>query len=1036
MLFSNNTNSKRTFFLLGCLLSYIIISSSVIIADNQRDVLVFAQSIGQQQEGEQEQEQERQPTNISNSGNETKTHIYGCGEYGDAFHCDPLLTELASYRMIGRSSKVFPIVNENPIFTNISNDTKNSTAISAASSPQLQGLNNALELLDKNREFVEISNIDAYNSDHFSVSFWIKKIADTSPRGHVVSHTNRDTIAGWYFDVTTESDEAPSSSGDSMDNQTLSFSISSNSSGEFKTKRLPISESSPTHITATFDGRMAKLYQNGRLFDSVQYNGTFISDPKLPIHIGSAAYCSSCNRWSGQINDLRLYNNTLSDIEIREISASASLSSSDSAPTLVGHWPLDADLNDVSSYNNDGVMQTPLGSMVFAPDGKLFYTEKNTGEIKIVKDNITLPKPFATIQDVYVSWEQGLLGITLDPDFLRNRFVYAYYTVSDNSSGLPFNRVVRFTDNNNIGTNMVVILDNIPASDGFHAGGALAFGPDQKLYITIGDATEHEYAQDPSIPIGKVLRINRDGSIPPDNPLPGSPVYTLGHRNNYGIAFDPSRNIGFLTENGDQLYDEINIIKKGGNYGFPLYQPPNIAPELSNDSQSLKPVRSYYNTIAPTQAIYYTGDKLPFLNGKFLFGTYTGNIYAMVIQSNGTREQVSEEEHIRLRLIPFEPVIGLAQSPQGDLYFGGYNIYKLDSLEIADRRQDLFPISVTLPAGISLRDLQASNDADYAFANLNADNITSQSGSSPRISIKVPIELIPEVFAVTSTAVNEDRLTQKSQLDFTIDNLDPSYNTLDIGLPANIKDLQLYINGTDPNPAPTDSDLEDELPLDSTEVGSINLYDNFESGDYVLADGQVSPNNKWVNIYNGGGSSGVKKDSTNNTNNVFYMYPNVSKSDIETFSNLVATPRNFSNFQMSLDVMTEKQTRENSPPKQWEAAWILFRYTDDFHYYWFVVKPSGIELGKKDCDTCLEPFQGQVFLYTSEEPTLELGDWSNWQINVIGNEIRIAVNGTEVVDFTDTSMSPQLASGSIGLYDEDALVAFDNVRIREIPSQR
>ena len=115
-----------------------------------------------------------------------------------------------------------------------------------------------------------------------------------------------------------------------------------------------------------------------------------------------------------------------------------------------------------------------------------------------------------------------------------------------------------------------------------HAGGALAMGPDNKLYITVGDATQHELAQSVSVEVGKVLRINRDGSIPPDNPFPNSPVYTLGHRNMFGIAFDDKQNIGIVTENGDVLYDEVNLLQKGGNYGFPTLQPPNLSPELSN----------------------------------------------------------------------------------------------------------------------------------------------------------------------------------------------------------------------------------------------------------------------------------------------------------------------------------------------------------------------------------------------------------------------------------------------------------------------
>jgi hypothetical protein len=214
-----------------------------------------------------------------------------------------------------------------------------------------------------------------------------------------------------------------------------------------------------------------------------------------------------------------------------------------------------------------------------------------------------------------------------------------------------------------------------------------------------------------------------------------------------------------------------------------------------------------------------------------------------------------------------------------------------------------------------------------------------------------------------------------------------------------------------------------------------DLYDDFESGVYTLKDGQVSPNKKWANIYNGGGSSGVRNE-LDTSNNVFFMYPNIAKAAYETFANLVTTTRNFSNFNMSLDVNTVKQQRDNPSPNAWETAWVLFRYTDDFHYYWFVQKPTGIDLGKKDCDTCTDPFDGQEFLYTDEIPALKLGEWSKWRISAIGNNITVSLNGTELVDFTDIDMSPQLGSGSIGLYDEDAAVAFDNVRIKEIAPQK
>ena len=97
--------------------------------------------------------------------------------------------------------------------------------------------------------------------------------------------------------------------------------------------------------------------------------------------------------------------------------------------------------------------------------------------------------------------------------------------------------MVRFTEANNIGKDVKILVDNIPANRGYHAGGALAFGPDDKLYITVGDATEHPFAEDLSVVIGKILRINRDGTIPQDNPFPNSPVYTVGHRKYVPVSF-------------------------------------------------------------------------------------------------------------------------------------------------------------------------------------------------------------------------------------------------------------------------------------------------------------------------------------------------------------------------------------------------------------------------------------------------------------------------------------------------------------------
>src|ERR671915_2110815 len=301
-----------------------------------------------------------------------------------------------------------------------------------------------------------------------------------------------------------------------------------------------------------------------------------------------------------------------------------------------------------------------------------------------------------------------MLGLAIDPEFNINHYVYVYYTavvdVQNADSDQVINRVLRFTDSNNTGIDPTVIMDNIPASRGYHSGGAMTFGPDGKLYITVGDATEHIFAQDPSIVIGKILRINKDGTIPQDNPYPDSPVYTIGHRNMYGIAFDDG-GIGLVTENGDVRYDEINLITKGGNYGFPTSQPANLPPERANGS-SIKPLRSYWDTIAPAQMIYYDGDSVPELKGMFLFGSFTGDIYALKLSED--RKSIVEELKIELAHFPFVPTVGIAQSPDGKIYYGGYQIYTLDS--IGEREQILFTISLDSSSALDIGEIRVDEE--------------------------------------------------------------------------------------------------------------------------------------------------------------------------------------------------------------------------------------------------------------------------------------------------------------------------------------
>jgi glucose/arabinose dehydrogenase len=193
--------------------------------------------------------------------------------------------------------------------------------------------------------------------------------------------------------------------------------------------------------------------------------------------------------------------------------------------------------------------------VAFTPDGRAFLTESDSGRIlaRNLDGTITEVQRLA----VDPEGEGGLLGLAVSPTFADDGLLYAYLTTPED------NRIVRFR----LGEAAEPILTGIPAGR-IHNGGRIAFGPDGKLYAGTGEAGVPAHAQDPSSLGGKVLRLNADGSVPADNPLPGSPVYTLGHRNVQGLAWDAAGRL-YITEFGPDRDDEINLLVPGGNYGWP-----------------------------------------------------------------------------------------------------------------------------------------------------------------------------------------------------------------------------------------------------------------------------------------------------------------------------------------------------------------------------------------------------------------------------------------------------------------------------------
>ncbi len=229
----------------------------------------------------------------------------------------------------------------------------------------------------------------------------------------------------------------------------------------------------------------------------------------------------------------------------------------------------------------------------FLPDGTLIFTERDGSISTLRNGNVVV---LGTLNGTERG-EGGSLGIAVDPGFVQSPFIYVYYLYEQD--GTFWNRVSRLTLDGMQLAGEKVILDKIPAAR-FHNGGRIRFGPDGKLYITSGDATEPELAQDTSSLAGKILRINRDGSIPADNPF-GNAVYSYGHRNPQGLAWHPKTKRLYATEHGPEKHDEINLITAGKNYGWP---------EKCPHQQFEDPLRCYEEfTLAPSGAAFI-GDTL------------------------------------------------------------------------------------------------------------------------------------------------------------------------------------------------------------------------------------------------------------------------------------------------------------------------------------------------------------------------------------------------------------------------------------------
>jgi glucose/arabinose dehydrogenase len=253
---------------------------------------------------------------------------------------------------------------------------------------------------------------------------------------------------------------------------------------------------------------------------------------------------------------------------------------------------------------------------------KIFFTEK-VGKIRVIDTGILVKEPIADLKVADVT-DGGLLGLTLHPDFIKNHYLYVFYTYQDGKQ--LWNKVLRITESNNKLADAQIILDKIPGAQ-FDDGGVIKFGPDKKLYIGTGDATNKNAAQDLKSLAGKILRLNDDGSIPSDNPIAGSPVFSYGHRNPQGLTWDNYGNL-YESEQGPTNNDEINLLKPGNNYGWPEQ-------ECSGPKQYVSAWICYNPSLEPGGIVYYNSDKLNLENSLILATLRGTNLYQLTI-GNGT----------------------------------------------------------------------------------------------------------------------------------------------------------------------------------------------------------------------------------------------------------------------------------------------------------------------------------------------------------------------------------------------------------------
>jgi glucose/arabinose dehydrogenase len=314
-----------------------------------------------------------------------------------------------------------------------------------------------------------------------------------------------------------------------------------------------------------------------------------------------------------------------------------------------------------------GGMEVPW-SIVWTPDGRMIFTER-VGRVRVFQNGKLENQPLFTVPDVEPTGESGLMSVALHPQFATNHWLYLSYAYKGEGQRV---RVARYRETPQGLLDRTVIIENIPAAQ-FHAGCRLRFGSDGKLYVTTGDATERALAQRLDSLAGKTLRLNDDGTVPSDNPFVGQSnvrpeIWTYGHRNSQGLDWQPGTNLMFQTEHGPSIFDgpaggdEVNIVEKGKNYGWPVIHHKETRAGMES------PLLEYTPAVAPASGMFYRGAAFRQFSGNFFFGCLRDERIIRVVLDG--RRVVSQENLLEKK---YGRIRDIAEGPDGYLYFSTSN---------------------------------------------------------------------------------------------------------------------------------------------------------------------------------------------------------------------------------------------------------------------------------------------------------------------------------------------------------------------------